>query len=89
MHRACRRNFLKLSAAAGLAGLGALSSARLAAAAGSSRKFTLDLRCGAIGVGADLRKSIEYAHQFGSNRSSRLAPWPDWPRPSWTRFWPK
>ena len=65
MHRACRRDFLKISAAVGLSGLGALSFARLAAAAGSRRKFTLDLRCGAIGVGADLRKSIEYAHQFG------------------------
>ncbi len=64
MHRACRRNFL---GAVGLRAWPAWSAvfARLAAAAGSSRKFTLDLRCGAIGVGADLRKSIEYAHQFG------------------------
>lgn len=64
MHRASRRDFLKTSAA-GLAGLGALSLTGHAAAADSKRKFTLDLRCGAIGVNADLRKSIEYAHQFG------------------------
>lgn len=65
MHRDSRRSFLKMSAAAGLAGLSALCLARPAAAAASRRKFTLDLRCGAIGVRADLRKSIEYAHRFG------------------------
>jgi sugar phosphate isomerase/epimerase len=58
-----RRFFLK---AAGTAALGALSLRSIAAAAeGKKRKFTLDLRCGAIGVRADLRQSIAYAHQFG------------------------
>lgn len=59
-----RREFLKV--AAGAAAIGALSLGSMAAAAeGKKRKFTLDLRCGAIGVKADLRQSIEYASQFG------------------------
>ncbi len=59
-----RRDFLK--AAAGTATLGALSlNSTATAAEGKKRKFTLDLRCGAIGVRADLRQSIEYAKQFG------------------------
>ncbi len=58
-----RRNFLR---AAGTATLTALSVASMTTAAEQKkRKFTLDLRCGAIGVKADLRQSIEYAHQFG------------------------
>lgn len=58
-----RRNFLK---AAGTATLGALSVASMTTAAEQKkRKFTLDLRCGAIGVKANLQQSIDYAHQFG------------------------
>jgi sugar phosphate isomerase/epimerase len=58
-----RRNFLK---AAGTATLGALSVATITRAADSKkRKFTLDLRCGAIGVKANLQQSIDYAHEFG------------------------
>ena len=58
-----RRTFLK---AAGTAALGALSLGSVATAAeGKKRRFTLDLRCGAIGVRADLRQSIDFAHRFG------------------------
>ncbi len=58
-----RRNFLK---AAGTATLGILSAGSMARAAESKkRKFTLDLRCGAIGVKANLQESIDYAHEFG------------------------
>ena len=58
-----RRNFLK---AAGTATLGALAVGSLATAAEQKkRKFTLDLRCGSIGVEANLDESIDYAHQFG------------------------
>ncbi len=58
-----RRTFLK---AAGTAALGAFSlSSATSAADAKKRRFTLDLRCGAIGVKANLRESIDYAHQFG------------------------
>ncbi len=58
-----RRVFLK---AAGTAALGTLALGSVARAAeGKKRKFTMDLRCGAIGVRADLRQSIAYAAQFG------------------------
>ncbi len=58
-----RRFFLK---AAGAAALGTLTWGSIAGAAEAKRrKFTLDLRCGAIGVGADLRQSIALAHRFG------------------------
>ncbi|MHB8898708.1 MAG: sugar phosphate isomerase/epimerase family protein [Thermoguttaceae bacterium] len=59
-----RRDFLTV--AAGTAALGAMSWGSVGQGAERKRrKFTLDLRCGAIGVSADLRKSIAYAHQFG------------------------
>jgi sugar phosphate isomerase/epimerase len=59
-----RRDFLKV--AAGTAALGALSlSSATSAAENKKRKFTLDLRCGAIGVQANLKESIDYAGQFG------------------------
>ncbi len=58
-----RRFFLKT---AGVAAFGALSMGSVTAAAeAKKRKFTLDLSCGAIGVGGELRQSIAYAHQFG------------------------
>ena len=58
-----RRTFLK---AAGTVALGTLSLGSVTTAAeGKKRKFTLDLRCGAIGVRADLRQSIDFAHRFG------------------------
>lgn len=64
MHRWVRRDFL--TAAAGTAAIGALRFANIAGAAEmEKRKFTLDLRCGAIGVRANLRQAIDYAHRFG------------------------
>lgn len=59
-----RRDFLHL--AAGATALGTLSVHSTATAAEKKkRKFTLDLRCGSIGVKANLAQSIDYAHQFG------------------------
>lgn len=59
-----RRDFLHV--AAGAAALGALSVHSAASAAEKKkRKFTLDLRCGSIGVKANLAESIDYAHEFG------------------------
>jgi sugar phosphate isomerase/epimerase len=60
-----RRVFLKKATAVGLAGVGMLGSRRAAAAAAGKRKFTMDLRCGAIGVRADPREAIRLAHQYG------------------------
>jgi len=58
-----RRNFLKTAAAT--VALGTLSFTSTATAAPKKRKFTLDLRCGSIGVKANLQQAIDYAHQFG------------------------
>ncbi len=59
-----RRHFLKTAAAAALAGVG-LRRRPAAAFAGKKHKFTLDLRCGSIGVGADQREAIRLAAKFG------------------------
>ncbi|MHC4400876.1 MAG: sugar phosphate isomerase/epimerase family protein [Planctomycetota bacterium] len=60
-----RRRFLQAAGAVGLAGMG-ISTPRLASAAERrKRKFTMDLRCGSIGVRADLPQAISYAHQYG------------------------
>lgn len=59
-----RRTFLK-SATAGLAGAAILGQNRSPAAQPPKRKFTMDLRVGAIGVKADLAGAIRLAHQYG------------------------
>lgn len=41
------------------------SSRYVRAVAAAPRKMTIDLTCGAIGVRADQRQAIEYAHRFG------------------------
>ena len=60
-----RRGFLRTATAVGLSGVGVLACGRCAAAERGKRKFTMDLRCGAIGVRADPREAIELAHQYG------------------------
>lgn len=63
MYPANRRRFL--GSLAGLAGSLCLAAANPARAASARRKFTLDLVCGAIGVGADQRQAIAWARQAG------------------------
>ena len=58
-----RRLFLGQLAA--VAGVVASGMPRVAWAAASERKFTMDLVCGAIGISADQRKAIRLAHQGG------------------------
>jgi len=65
MQRHSRRQFLKTSTAVTAAGIVSFAGQDTPAAELKRRKFTLDLRCGAIGVKADLKQSIEYAHKFG------------------------
>jgi sugar phosphate isomerase/epimerase len=60
-----RRAFFRTATAVGLSGLGVLVSGRSTAAERGKRKFTMDLRCGAIGVRADPREAIELAHRYG------------------------
>jgi len=60
-----RRTFLKTATAVGLSGMGLLASQRSAASEAGKRKFTMDLRCGAIGVRADPREAIGLAHEYG------------------------
>jgi sugar phosphate isomerase/epimerase len=60
-----RRSFLKTAAAASLAGLAAGAMPPRAMAAQKKRKFTMDLRCGSIGVRADLEESVRLAAKFG------------------------
>ena len=62
MNDVSRRSFLQ-TAALSLAGVGALGEA--AAAAPQQRKFTMDLSCGMIGVGADQRQAICLAQPYG------------------------
>ncbi|HUT89091.1 MAG TPA: sugar phosphate isomerase/epimerase family protein [Thermoguttaceae bacterium] len=69
-----RRGFLKTATAVGLSGVGLLASRQAAAAEGGKRKFTMDLRCGAIGVKADLREAIRLAHQYGFESVEPSAP---------------
>jgi sugar phosphate isomerase/epimerase len=65
MNDVTRRSFLQTTAALSLAGAGAGAWAEPAAAAERKRKFTMDLSCGMIGVGADQRQAIRLAHQYG------------------------
>ncbi len=58
-----RRSFLQTATAATLAGTLLQSSAPAAAA--KKRKFTMDLRCGSIGVRAKTKEAIALAAKFG------------------------
>lgn len=63
-----RRSFLQASmSAAGSAAWLASASGSVAAAAGTApqRRFTMDLRCGSIGVGADQAQAIVLARRYG------------------------
>jgi len=60
-----RRVFLKTATAVGLSGVGVVGLRRSAAAEAAKRRFTMDLRSGAIGVRADQREAIRLAHQYG------------------------
>ncbi len=60
-----RRGFLRTATAVGLSGMGLLGSGRGEAAERGKRKFTMDLRCGSIGVRADQREAIELARRYG------------------------
>lgn len=60
-----RREFLRTATAACLAGAGTCVLPRSAAAAERTRKFTMDLSCGMIGVRADQREAIRLARQYG------------------------
>lgn len=64
MNRIDRRTFLKTSAVASV-GVATLGATNRAAASESKRKFTLDLRCGSIGVNAGLDEQIELAQRYG------------------------
>lgn len=64
MNRLARRTFLK-SAAAGSIALTTLGTTNRARASVAKRKFTLDLRCGSIGVNAGLDEQIELAQRYG------------------------
>jgi hypothetical protein len=65
MHDVSRRSFLQTAAALSLAGAGLSAREAWAAAAPQQRKFTMDLSCGMIGVGADQRQAIRLAQQYG------------------------
>ena len=58
-----RRSFLKTATTATLAGT--LLQTTAPAADGKKRKFTMDLRCGSIGVKANIREAISLAAKFG------------------------
>ena len=58
-----RRNLLASSTAMVLAA--AMPGRCAFAAQQSQRKFTLDLRCGSIGIRADQREAIRLAHEYG------------------------
>jgi sugar phosphate isomerase/epimerase len=58
-----RRSFLKTATTATLAGT--LLQTGAPAADGKKRKFTMDLRCGSIGVRANTREAIRLAAKFG------------------------
>jgi sugar phosphate isomerase/epimerase len=65
-HPSSRRTFLKAAGLAGLAGVGLKLNTRAAWAADDrKRKFTMDLRCGSIGVRATPREAVDLAHQYG------------------------
>ena len=60
-----RRTLLKYGGVAMATATGLTRWSRQAAAAPSNRQFTMDLVCGAIGVGADLPEAIRLAHEAG------------------------
>ncbi len=62
-----RRSFISKSAVAltTIAGISSLSGQSALAASKRKRKMTIDLVCGAIGVRANQKQAIEYAHKFG------------------------
>jgi sugar phosphate isomerase/epimerase len=55
----------RMMLAQSIAVAGGAAVCRSATAAGGGRKFTLDLRCGSIGVKADQREAIRLAHEHG------------------------
>lgn len=63
MGRINRRLFLKTSAAG--AGIAVLAAGRSVRSAEQKQKFTMDLACGKIGVGANQREAIRLAAQAG------------------------
>ena len=65
MARLNRRTFLQTATATGLAAAGVGALRRSAAAQPLKRKFTMDLRCGSIGVRADQREAIRLARRYG------------------------
>lgn len=60
-----RRTFLKTATTVGLSGMGLFASGWAVAAEAEKRKFTMDLRCGSIGVRADQREAIRLAAEYG------------------------
>jgi len=62
-----RRSFLSSAAlmTATFAGATSLLSRNILAASKQKRKMTIDLVCGAIGVRANQKQAINYAHEFG------------------------
>ncbi len=60
-----RREWLGVAVSAAAAGAVHLTGRPATADQLQRRRFTLDLACGAIGVKADQRQAIAYAHQFG------------------------
>lgn len=60
-----RRTFLKTASAAAFSGASVFGLRPAGAAEAAKRRFTMDLRCGAIGVRADQREAIRLAHQYG------------------------
>ncbi len=60
-----RTALCRAAAAVAACGVPATASRLLAAETGGDVKFTMDLRCGAIGVRADQRRAIELAHRHG------------------------
>jgi sugar phosphate isomerase/epimerase len=63
MIRADRRSFLAAGLMAFIGARGVFGVSRVAAAAG--RSFTMDLRCGSLGVDADLRQAMALAAKYG------------------------
>jgi len=69
-----RRAFLQTAAVSVPSAIGLLGAGQCAASPAPKRNFTLDLRCGAIGVKADLPEAIRLAHQYGFESVEPSAP---------------
>ncbi|MFH1265918.1 MAG: sugar phosphate isomerase/epimerase family protein [Planctomycetota bacterium] len=69
-----RRTFFKTASTVGLSGMGLFATGRAVAAEAGKRKFTMDLRCGAIGVRADQREAIRLAAEYGFESVEPSAP---------------